>query len=108
MNCVYHAIGRVRVACPNQVVIGIVGFLIITAASVSIFLRTRKKEQTPQTNTIKIVLDVPESLRYTFNSVKIATSNFSDDKILVKCGFGKVYKGTLENGQEIDVKRVKY
>ncbi|MFS7927741.1 hypothetical protein Hanom_Chr04g00312661 [Helianthus anomalus] len=48
-----------------------VGFIIITVVSVSIFLRTRKKEQTPQTNTVEIVLDAPKSLGYTFNSVKI-------------------------------------
>ncbi|KAM0007496.1 putative non-specific serine/threonine protein kinase [Helianthus debilis subsp. tardiflorus] len=70
-----------------------VGFIIITVVSVSVFLRRRKKEQTPQTNTIEIVLDVPKSLGYTFNSVKVATNNFSDDK--GKGGFGNVYKACI-------------
>ncbi|KAF5774982.1 putative protein kinase RLK-Pelle-DLSV family [Helianthus annuus] len=72
------------------------------------FLRTRKRNKYLKSTLLRvIVLDVPESLRYTFNSVKIATNNFSDDNILGKGGFGNVYKGMLENGQEIAVKRLK-
>ncbi|KAJ0716300.1 putative protein kinase RLK-Pelle-DLSV family [Helianthus annuus] len=75
-----------------QVVIGMVGFIILTIASAFTFSRTRKKEQTPQTNTVEM---------------KIATNNFSDNNILGKGGFGYVYKGMLENGQEIAVNRLK-
>jgi hypothetical protein len=33
-----------------------------------------------------------ESLQFDFNSIRAATTNFSDTNILGKCGFGVVYK----------------
>ncbi|KAF5756473.1 putative protein kinase RLK-Pelle-DLSV family [Helianthus annuus] len=47
-----------------------------------------------------------ESLQYDFNSVKIATNYFSEENKLGRGGFGTVYKGTLEDGNEIAVKRL--
>ncbi|KAL8249216.1 hypothetical protein R6Q59_006084 [Mikania micrantha] len=47
-----------------------------------------------------------ESLQYDFNSVKAATNNFSDENKLGRGGFGTVYKGTLEDGNQIAVKRL--
>ncbi|RYQ96965.1 hypothetical protein Ahy_B08g092923 isoform C [Arachis hypogaea] len=39
-------------------------------------------------------------------TITSATSNFSSDNILGTGGFGSVYKGILEDGQEIAVKRL--
>uniref|UniRef100_A0A9I9CER1 Cysteine-rich receptor-like protein kinase 10 n=1 Tax=Cucumis melo TaxID=3656 RepID=A0A9I9CER1_CUCME len=47
-----------------------------------------------------------ESLQYDFNTIDAATSNFSADNKLGEGGFGAVYKGMLDNGQEIAVKRL--
>ncbi|KAB8097101.1 hypothetical protein EE612_025750 [Oryza sativa] len=41
-----------------------------------------------------------------FEYVVAATNNFSDSNILGKGGFGKVYKGKLEGGREVAVKRL--
>ncbi|XP_058194666.1 cysteine-rich receptor-like protein kinase 10 isoform X2 [Rhododendron vialii] len=47
-----------------------------------------------------------ESLQYSFHTISIATDNFCDDNKIGRGGFGAVYKGRLQNGQEIAVKRL--
>ncbi|KAH9620766.1 hypothetical protein KSS87_007344 [Heliosperma pusillum] len=47
-----------------------------------------------------------ESLQFDFRMIKEATNNFSIDNKLGQGGFGSVYKGRLQNGQEIAVKRL--
>ncbi|KAK9056989.1 hypothetical protein SSX86_024355 [Deinandra increscens subsp. villosa] len=42
---------------------------------------------------------------FDFNTIAVATNNFSDDSKLGEGGFGPVYKGILEDGKEIAVKR---
>nr|GFA13627.1 hybrid signal transduction histidine kinase M [Tanacetum cinerariifolium] len=51
-------------------------------------------------------IGTPESLQYNFSLVKVATNDFSEENKLGKGGFGAVYKGKLEDGQEIAVKRL--
>uniref|UniRef100_A0A2N9F3E9 Protein kinase domain-containing protein n=1 Tax=Fagus sylvatica TaxID=28930 RepID=A0A2N9F3E9_FAGSY len=48
-------------------------------------------------------IDVPF---YDFESIRVATDNFSDENKLGQGGYGPVYKGKLPNGQEIAVKRL--
>ncbi|KAL8145800.1 hypothetical protein AgCh_003812 [Apium graveolens] len=47
-----------------------------------------------------------ELLLFDFKRIANATSNFSDNRKLGEGGFGPVYKGTLNDGQEIAVKRL--
>ncbi|KAF9609263.1 hypothetical protein IFM89_014457 [Coptis chinensis] len=47
-----------------------------------------------------------ELLQLDFHTLTTATQNFSDVNKLGEGGFGSVYKGTLEDGQEIAVKRL--
>ncbi|CAD6271725.1 unnamed protein product [Miscanthus lutarioriparius] len=47
-----------------------------------------------------------ESLLYDLSTLRAATDNFSEENKLGEGGFGSVYKGTLQNGQEIAVKRL--
>nr|XP_043620446.1 G-type lectin S-receptor-like serine/threonine-protein kinase At4g27290 [Erigeron canadensis] len=43
---------------------------------------------------------------FSFSTIAAATASFSDDNKLGEGGFGPVYKGVLEEGQEIAVKRL--
>lgn len=52
------------------------------------------------------VLDGLESLQFDFNTVRVATDNFSDANKLGQGGYGPVYKGMLQSGIAIAVKRL--
>lgn len=45
--------------------------------------------------------------RFQFRELQIATNNFSSKNILGKGGFGNVYKGILQDGTLVAVKRLK-
>ncbi|KAF8715930.1 hypothetical protein HU200_026894 [Digitaria exilis] len=47
-----------------------------------------------------------ESLLYDLSTLRAATDNFSEENKLGEGGFGPVYKGALQNGQDIAVKRL--
>ncbi|KAK9689904.1 hypothetical protein RND81_09G089700 [Saponaria officinalis] len=51
-------------------------------------------------------LELQEPPLYTFDMVKNATGDFHESNKLGEGGFGPVYKGVLENGHEIAVKRL--
>ncbi|KZV46854.1 receptor-like protein kinase FERONIA [Dorcoceras hygrometricum] len=47
--------------------------------------------------------------RFSLAEIEAATKNFNDSFVIGKGGFGKVYKGIIDNGQEIvAIKRLKY
>ncbi|KAJ9141186.1 hypothetical protein P3X46_031754 [Hevea brasiliensis] len=50
--------------------------------------------------------NAPNLQVFKFSEIKAATSNFSHENRLGEGGYGPVYKGTLETGQEIAVKRL--
>ncbi|GAB4830965.1 Cysteine-rich receptor-like protein kinase, variant 2 [Ancistrocladus abbreviatus] len=59
-----------------------------------------------QTKSVDIKLQTADSLQYDWRTIRVATNNFSDSNKIGKGGFGVVYKGTLDSGQEIAVKRL--
>eukprot|EP00268_Persea_americana_P030512 TRINITY_DN29524_c1_g1_i1.p1 TRINITY_DN29524_c1_g1~~TRINITY_DN29524_c1_g1_i1.p1 ORF type:complete len:683 (-),score=79.14 TRINITY_DN29524_c1_g1_i1:522-2300(-) len=46
-------------------------------------------------------------IRFTFEEIKEATRNFSNDNIIGRGGYGNVYRGILSNGLEVAMKRFK-
>ncbi|KAK2405001.1 putative receptor protein kinase [Trifolium repens] len=51
-------------------------------------------------------LKVGDLLQFDFETVRLATNNFSDANKLGQGGFGTVYKGMLSDGQDIAIKRL--
>ncbi|XP_031128281.1 cysteine-rich receptor-like protein kinase 10 isoform X2 [Ipomoea triloba] len=94
------------------IVVAIAAGLIGVAICIFVILRKRQKrkanspvkslEETSSTVEISTV----ESLKYDLNTIQNATNNFSEANKLGEGGFGPVYKGKLENGLEIAVKRL--
>eukprot|EP00268_Persea_americana_P037833 TRINITY_DN3751_c1_g1_i1.p1 TRINITY_DN3751_c1_g1~~TRINITY_DN3751_c1_g1_i1.p1 ORF type:complete len:660 (+),score=98.61 TRINITY_DN3751_c1_g1_i1:287-2266(+) len=79
------------------VVIFAVFFIIITC-----YIRRKQEKKSNDEEEISSV----ESLQLDLDTIKVATNNFSDENKLGHGGFGAVYKGTLQNGQAIAVKRL--
>ncbi|KAB2012301.1 hypothetical protein ES319_D09G080300v1 [Gossypium barbadense] len=91
------------------VIASVVGLLILIIISVCIFMRRRRNKHIPikvETAAADNEISGVDSLQFDFDSVLVATDNFSDVKKLGQGGFGAVYKGQLPNGEEIAVKRL--
>ncbi|KAL7106331.1 hypothetical protein ACP275_07G105600 [Erythranthe tilingii] len=53
-------------------------------------------------------INIPGVRTFSLNELKIATDNFADRNTLSIGGFGKSYKGRLDNGFVVEVKRYKH
>ncbi|KAI8548192.1 hypothetical protein RHMOL_Rhmol07G0253700 [Rhododendron molle] len=84
----------------------VIGFIVC----ICILSRKRKQKKMPKQK-VEVFEDgdqisIVESLQYDFETISVATDNFSDTNKLGQGGFGAVYKGRLLNGREIAVKRL--
>ncbi|XP_054787220.1 cysteine-rich receptor-like protein kinase 44 isoform X1 [Prosopis cineraria] len=82
---------------------------ILLLSSVFIYFRNRKPKETSQIDEADQIDDEikpTESLQLDFDTIRLATDNFSDVNKLGQGGFGPVYKGKLYNGEEVAVKRL--
>ncbi|KAF5756401.1 putative protein kinase RLK-Pelle-DLSV family [Helianthus annuus] len=100
------------------IVIIIIAIVTVIVTLLFIVMRLRKKKQAmpplppiiirsnSTTSVGNVDISTIESLHYDFNSVKAATNDFSEENKLGRGGFGTVYKGTFEDGNQIAVKRL--
>ncbi|PHU26577.1 Cysteine-rich receptor-like protein kinase 10 [Capsicum chinense] len=81
---------------------------VILIVCIAIILKKRRKRKLVSKRESISVDDtsIAESLQYDFSAISAATDNFSDANKLGQGGFGPVYKGKLQNGQEVAVKRL--
>ncbi|XP_054787218.1 cysteine-rich receptor-like protein kinase 44 [Prosopis cineraria] len=91
------------------IVVPIVVAILMLIAAVFIYFRKRKHKETSQPDEADQLDDEikpTESLQLDFDTIRLATDNFSDANKLGQGGFGPVYKGKLYNGEDIAVKRL--
>ncbi|KAJ9566209.1 hypothetical protein OSB04_002175 [Centaurea solstitialis] len=93
-------------------IIATITLVVLVAVFVFIFMRrNRKIEKRPSENLVNEdmatdEISTAESLQYSFAIIRAATNDFSENNKLGEGGFGPVYKGKLQDGKEIAVKRL--
>ncbi|KAL0282010.1 UNVERIFIED_CONTAM: Cysteine-rich receptor-like protein kinase [Sesamum radiatum] len=91
------------------IIVATVVACLTVAICLGFWLRKRTKKKSVETipfNSADEEMSATESLQYDFGKIRAATDDFSDANKLGQGGFGVVYKGKLENGKEIAVKRL--
>ncbi|KAL0409309.1 UNVERIFIED_CONTAM: Cysteine-rich receptor-like protein kinase [Sesamum radiatum] len=88
------------------IIVATVVACLMVAICVGFCLRKRTKKKAVETIPSDEEMSTTESLQYDFCKIRAATDDFSDANKLGQGGFGVVYKGKLENGKEIAVKRL--
>ncbi|XP_020092885.1 cysteine-rich receptor-like protein kinase 10 [Ananas comosus] len=94
------------------VVSSLVAAALLLLSAISLCLRIRKKQRKPVGNAPitnggdEQEIRSAECLLFDLATIRAATSNFSEANNLGEGGFGPVYKGMLQDGQEIAVKRL--
>ncbi|XP_076948852.1 uncharacterized protein LOC143621243 [Bidens hawaiensis] len=111
--------GKTNIGVIVGPILGVVGIIIVV---VFLTLRRRKKRKNqtgPLLPEVQVELsdgssnerereddDTGEMNSYNLSTIQTATNNFSQENKLGEGGFGPVYKGILQDGKEIAVKRL--
>ncbi|XP_024963695.1 cysteine-rich receptor-like protein kinase 2 [Cynara cardunculus var. scolymus] len=88
-------------------VVGGVGLLstIVLVAILMWYCRSKRKT-TPRGNSHGPNDQLQDPVKYSYSDLRKATKNFCDDHKLGEGGFGGVYKGTINNGNVVAVKKL--
>ncbi|KAI3793423.1 hypothetical protein L1987_36042 [Smallanthus sonchifolius] len=88
--------------------------IILILATLYAWRKKKRSQVTTPDESVQVILkeytesqeDDKELLSFSLNKISKATDDFADEKKLGEGGFGQVYKGVLEDGREIAVKRL--
>ncbi|KAF5769135.1 putative protein kinase RLK-Pelle-DLSV family [Helianthus annuus] len=86
-------------------VVGGVSFLLLLLAIFLWHRRSKKAGGGQQDKSTRSIDLLQGPAAYSYNDLKVATNNFSDENKLGGGMHGEVYKGTLENGDEVAIKK---
>ncbi|KAK6912366.1 Gnk2-homologous domain [Dillenia turbinata] len=84
---------------------GVVGLLLLIGTFLVWYQRSRKPREA-RTGDILWATDLQGPMIFRYKDLKLATKNFSEENKLGQGGFGDVYKGTLQNGKIVAVKKL--
>ncbi|XP_045787083.1 cysteine-rich receptor-like protein kinase 10 isoform X1 [Trifolium pratense] len=92
------------------IVVPVVVVLVLLTLIICIRLRRNRHSMAAGSNLEEIEddddIEIAESLQFNFDTIVVATNNFSEANKLGHGGFGVVYHGKLSSGQVIAVKRL--
>ncbi|KAI3519030.1 hypothetical protein L1887_08003 [Cichorium endivia] len=86
-------------------VVGGVCFLLLVIAFFLWRLRSKKSSGSQQDKSTGSTELLQGPARYSYNDLKVATENFSDEYKIGGGVFGEVYKGTLKDGETVAIKK---
>ncbi|KAH6793866.1 hypothetical protein C2S52_004343 [Perilla frutescens var. hirtella] len=101
--------GKKRYATKKVVMISVpICVCVALAVCAVIYLRKRMTRRPRSREIIETIQEINtvESLQYDLGDIRDATADFDDSNKLGQGGFGAVYRGKLQDGQEIAVKRL--
>ncbi|KAL6285099.1 hypothetical protein ACE6H2_009489 [Prunus campanulata] len=87
------------------VVVGGVGLLILIVG-VFLYFKLSRKPEAARRGDILGATELQGPMNYKYKDLKSATKNFSEENKLGEGGFGDVYRGTLNNGKIVAVKKL--
>ncbi|KAL1195172.1 Cysteine-rich receptor-like protein kinase 27 [Cardamine amara subsp. amara] len=91
----------------KALVFAVIPTVIIVLVLICLFIYLmRRKKRTTQYEKAEDEIENADSLHFDFDTIRVATDEFSLTNKIGEGGFGVVYKGRLQDGQEIAVKRL--
>ncbi|XLR45155.1 hypothetical protein HN51_029268 [Arachis hypogaea] len=97
---------RRKYAAGSVTAVPSVTVLVFIMCSICVYLKVKRPSKLSESTYVEEEITINESLQFDFDTIRVATSDFSNSNKLGQGGFGAVYKGQLSNGQMIAVKRL--